>query len=149
MSYEFTDPGATANDACDGSVPVTVSGTVNPNVVGTYTLSYTATDGTNSSTVTRTVKIVSTIAPTITINGANPATVECHTSYTDAGATATDWCRQQRSGHVVGNGQRECARHLHDYLLGNGWFRIPRRQHGRSMSLTRSHRSLLSMDQIR
>ncbi len=88
----FTDPGATAVDSCDGSVPVTVSGTVNADVPGTYTLTYTATDGTNSASVTRTVNVVDTIAPVITINGANPATVECHTSYSDAGATATDSC---------------------------------------------------------
>jgi hypothetical protein len=88
----FTDPGATANDACDGVVPVTVSGTVNENVPGTYTLTYTATDGANSASVTRTVNVVDTTAPVITVTGANPATVECHTSYSDAGATATDSC---------------------------------------------------------
>ncbi len=88
----FTDPGATANDACDGSVPVTASGAVNVNVPGTYTITYTATDGTNSATATRTVNVVDTTPPVITVNGANPATVECHTSYTDAGATATDSC---------------------------------------------------------
>lgn len=89
----FTDPGATATDACAGSVPVTVSGSVDPNTPGTYTLTYSATDGINPpSQVTRTVNVVDTKGPDITINGANPATVECHTSYTDAGATAFDTC---------------------------------------------------------
>jgi Bacterial surface protein, Ig-like domain/HYR domain len=36
------------------------------------------------------VASVDTRAPTITILGNNPATVECHSTYTDAGATATD-----------------------------------------------------------
>lgn len=89
----FTDPGATANDACSGSVPVTATGSVDPNTPGTYTITYTATDGSHPATpVVRTVNVVDTQGPVITINGANPATVECHTSYTDAGATAFDAC---------------------------------------------------------
>jgi uncharacterized repeat protein (TIGR01451 family) len=55
----FTDPGATANDACAGSFPATPSGTVDVNTPGTYTLTYNATDGTNAATpVTRTVTVV-------------------------------------------------------------------------------------------
>lgn len=88
----FTDPGATATDSCEGTVPVTASGTVNTSVPGSYTITYTATDGTNTSTATRTVNVVDTTAPVITINGANPMTVECHASFTDPGATATDSC---------------------------------------------------------
>jgi len=89
----FTDPGATASDACAGSLPVTVSGSVNANVVGTYTLTYSATDPSgNTSSATRTVKVVDTTPPVMTLNGANPITVECHTSFTDPGATATDAC---------------------------------------------------------
>jgi uncharacterized repeat protein (TIGR01451 family) len=89
----FTDPGASANDACAGPVPVTATGTVDPNTVGTYTITYTATDGKHAATpVVRTVNVVDTLGPVITVNGQNPATVECHTSYTDAGATAFDAC---------------------------------------------------------
>jgi hypothetical protein len=88
----FTDPGATAVDSCSGTVSVSASGTVNSNVPGTYTITYTASDGTNSSTATRTVNVVDTTAPVITINGANPFTVECHTSFSDPGATASDSC---------------------------------------------------------
>ncbi|MGB7924334.1 MAG: HYR domain-containing protein [Pyrinomonadaceae bacterium] len=67
----FTDPGATATDSCAGSFPATASGTVNVNTPGTYTITYTASDpGGNAATpVTRTVKVVDTIAPTITLNG--------------------------------------------------------------------------------
>jgi hypothetical protein len=55
----FTDPGATAGDACAGSLSVTPVNTVNPSAVGTYTNSYTATDPSgNSATITRTVYIV-------------------------------------------------------------------------------------------
>ncbi|HSV32960.1 MAG TPA: immunoglobulin-like domain-containing protein, partial [Pyrinomonadaceae bacterium] len=38
------------------------------------------------------INIVDTTAPTITVNGANPMTVECHTSFIDPGATANDGC---------------------------------------------------------
>lgn len=66
----FTDPGATADDSCAGSRPVTVTGTVNPDVPGTYTLTYSASDNSgNTTSVTRTVNVVDTTAPTITLNG--------------------------------------------------------------------------------
>jgi len=83
---QFVDPGATASD---GSA-VTASGSVNTNVPGTYTITYTASDGT--TTAMRTVNVVDTTAPIIALNGAAPMTVECHTTFTDPGATATDAC---------------------------------------------------------
>jgi len=90
----FTDPGATANDGCAGDLTssIAVSGTVDPNVVGNYTLTYTVSDGSHTTSTTRTVHVVDTTPPTITINGANPMTVECHTSFSDPGATASDGC---------------------------------------------------------
>jgi hypothetical protein len=90
----FTDPGATATDSCAGNLTgaIVVTGTVNPNVPGTYTRTYTVSDGFHTVSATRTVNVVDTIAPTITINGANPMTVECHTTFNDPGATATDSC---------------------------------------------------------
>lgn len=51
----WVDSGATA----DGSEPVSTSGTVNTSTVGTYTITYTATDATgNIGTATRTVTVV-------------------------------------------------------------------------------------------
>ncbi|HEX8775139.1 MAG TPA: immunoglobulin-like domain-containing protein [Pyrinomonadaceae bacterium] len=90
----FVDPGATANDGCAGSFAATPSGTVDANTPGTYSITYTATDpsGNAATPVTRTVNVVDTLAPVITLNGANPMTVECHTSFTDPGATAHDAC---------------------------------------------------------
>jgi hypothetical protein len=67
----FTDPGATANDNCAGNVTsgIGVTGSVNPNVVGTYTLTYSVGDGHgNTGTATRTVNVVDTIAPVMTVN---------------------------------------------------------------------------------
>jgi DNA-binding beta-propeller fold protein YncE len=90
----FSDPGATANDACAGDLTssISVSGSVNPNAVGSYTLNYTVSDGSHSASASRTVNVVDTTAPVITLNGPNPMTVECHTSFTDTGATANDGC---------------------------------------------------------
>ena len=91
LGTTYSDAGATANDAFHGSTPVIASGNVDTTAVGTYTVTYTATDlDNNTATATRTVNVVDTTAPVITITGDNPATVELGTSYTDAGATATD-----------------------------------------------------------
>jgi Bacterial surface protein, Ig-like domain/HYR domain len=103
----FTDPGATANDACAGDLTsaLTVTGSVNPNAVGAYTLTYTVNDGHgHTATATRTVNVVDTLAPTLTLNGANPLTVECHTTFTDPGATASDACAGNLTGAIVVTG---------------------------------------------
>ncbi len=58
----FTDPGATAADACDGPVTVSVGvDGVDVNTPGDYIVTYTATDaGGNSSTVDRVVTVFNT-----------------------------------------------------------------------------------------
>ncbi len=61
----FVDPGATANDGCAGSVPVTPSGTVDVNTPGSYLITYSATDGVNPATANRTVNVVDTTPPAI------------------------------------------------------------------------------------
>ncbi|MBV9923746.1 MAG: DUF5011 domain-containing protein [Acidobacteria bacterium] len=101
----FTDPGATASDNCDNSVAVNVSGSVNVNAPGSYTLTYSATDssGNAAAPVTRTVNVVDTIAPIITLNGASSMTVECHTSFSDPGATASDTCDTSVPVNVSGS----------------------------------------------
>jgi subtilisin-like proprotein convertase family protein/phosphoribosylformylglycinamidine (FGAM) synthase-like amidotransferase family enzyme len=82
----FTDPGATANDNCAGSVSVVTSGAVNPNAVGTYTLTYTATDPSgNVGSASRTVYVVDTIAPSIVL----PANITVYT--TNASGTAVNY----------------------------------------------------------
>jgi len=91
----YVDAGATANDAVDGVVAVTAVSTVDTKVVGSYTVTYSATDKAgNKATAVRTVKVVAaagdTTAPVITITGANPASVTVGSTYVDAGATAKD-----------------------------------------------------------
>jgi P2-related tail formation protein len=89
----YTDAGATASDehsGIDGSV--TVTGSVNVNVVGTYTITYTVSDkaGNEAIPVTRTINVVDVKAPVITILGDNPVTIYANQTYSDAGATALD-----------------------------------------------------------
>jgi hypothetical protein len=92
----YTDAGATASDAVDGTVSVISSGTVDTSVVGSYTITYTSTDvAGNTATLLRIVNVIviippDTTEPVITLIGDNPATVEQNTTYTDAGATASD-----------------------------------------------------------
>lgn len=62
---EYSELGATAEDDVDGTVMVETTGTVNQGQIGTYTLSYTATDSSgNSSKKTRTI----TVLPSATLN---------------------------------------------------------------------------------
>lgn len=60
----FSDPGASALDACDGPLIPVVTGTVNTVVPDTYTITYTATDGEgNVGTATRTVTVLNDCPP--------------------------------------------------------------------------------------
>jgi len=89
----YSDPGATARDLCEGSLPVTVSGSVDLGTPRSYPLTYTATDASgNVGTATRTVVVSDTRAPRITVSGSNSLTHECGTPFIDPGATADDVC---------------------------------------------------------
>ena len=90
----YNEPGATAVDNCDGSVPATPSGTVDESTPGTYEIDYTATDAAgNSAEETRTVEIEDTTPPVVTLNGSAMVTLECGIeTYTELGATAFDIC---------------------------------------------------------
>ena len=90
----FTDPGATALDAGDGDLTssIVVSGSVDTSTVGTYTVTYNVSDtsGNAADPVTRTVNVVDTTVPVITLLGDNPMTIEVGSTFTDPGATALD-----------------------------------------------------------
>ena len=83
----YTDAGAESN----GGETVTTSGNVDVNLVGDYTLTYSASDASgNTATSTRVVTVKDTVGPVIIINGETSVTHEGATSYSDAGATASD-----------------------------------------------------------
>ncbi|HSR69874.1 MAG TPA: immunoglobulin-like domain-containing protein [Acidobacteriota bacterium] len=89
----FSDPGATANDVCEGALAVMVGGdTVDTSTPGTYVITYDAVDtaGNPATQVTRTVHVVDTTPPVISCNA--PATIippDAPISFT---ATAEDAC---------------------------------------------------------
>ena len=105
----FTDPGATANDGCAGSFAASAAGSVNVNVPGTYTITYTATDpsGNPAASVTRTVNVVDTTAPVINLNGVTPVLWPPDHGYqsfavSDFVVSATDSCNTSLGvGNVV------------------------------------------------
>ncbi|MFH1567974.1 MAG: immunoglobulin-like domain-containing protein [Gemmatimonadota bacterium] len=93
QSYE--ELGATAGDNCDAAVQVHVAGAPDATTLDTYTVTYTATDaaGNAATPVTRTVRVVDTTAPVVTLLGDTEVTVEAVLqSYTETGATALDAC---------------------------------------------------------
>ncbi|MBS3914062.1 MAG: DUF5011 domain-containing protein, partial [Bacteroidetes bacterium] len=68
----FNDPGAVATDLVDGNLTtaIIVSGSVDPAVVGSYTLTYTVSDAQgNTNTLDRVVNVVDTRKPGINLRG--------------------------------------------------------------------------------
>ena len=92
----FSDPGATATDSCAGSFAATPSGVVDVNTRGTYIITYSATDGTNSAMATRTVNVVDTTGPVISCPSNITLTLPPNSTATSATVsftvTATDSC---------------------------------------------------------
>ena len=78
-------------DNVDGDISdIGVSGTVDENAVGSYTITYSATDSAgNKGATTRTVNVKDTTAPVITVIGDNPAT-RTGSTYIEDGAAAMD-----------------------------------------------------------
>jgi len=78
---DFSDPGATATDNVDGTVAVSVSGSVDSATIGSYTLTYIAKDAAgNEANVTRTVEVKDLTPPTFT----SQASVSVQENQTDA-----------------------------------------------------------------
>jgi len=103
----YTDAGATLNNLIplpdNGPFIINVNGIlilnltitktsdVDTSKIGSYSVTYSAVNSEGSIiTATRTVNVIDTTAPVITINGDNPANVEIGSNYTDARATALD-----------------------------------------------------------
>jgi hypothetical protein len=89
----YVDAGANASDDIDGDLTSNIT-TVNPvdtSVLGTYTVTYDVTDsnGNSATQMTRTVNVVDTTAPIITLIGGN-VQLTVGDAYADDGATAED-----------------------------------------------------------
>jgi hypothetical protein len=90
----YVDAGATALDNVDGDLTGSIV-TVNPvdtSALGSYVVTYDVVDssGNPAIQVVRTVNVVDTTAPVITLLGDPVVTVDVFVSYSDAGATAWD-----------------------------------------------------------
>jgi P2-related tail formation protein len=108
----YSEPGATSN----GGETVTITGSVDTDTLGTYTITYTATDANgNTGTATRTVNVVDTTAPVITILGLNPINIGLGSDYTDAGATSNGGEEVETSGLV----DHFYSRKLYHYIYCN------------------------------
>ena len=59
-----------------GPLTVAVTGSVDLTVPGTYTLYYTASNGFGPTTVTRTINVVDTTPPVLTLEGDAEVTIE-------------------------------------------------------------------------
>lgn len=99
----YTEPGANAVDDVDGTFAATPSGSVDTNTVGAYTIYYDATDTSlNAATqVSRTVNVVDTTVPVLTLLGITPTDTEWGQVYTDAGATAADNVDGDITGDII------------------------------------------------
>ena len=87
--------GATAFDVGDGDITASIvidASAVNTAVVGSYSVTYDVTDsqGNPAIQVIRTVDVVDTTPPVITLVGANPQVIEVGSPYVELGATALD-----------------------------------------------------------
>lgn len=90
---DFTEPGFSAIDECDGDLTsqVTVSGSVDGHTYGTYVLTYTVADSSgNIGEVKRTVQIADLNKPVITLKGELKTYIKVGTVYTEPGYTASD-----------------------------------------------------------
>ncbi len=90
----YVDPGYTATDNRDGNITdmVVITGTVDTNTPGTYTIQYDVLDSSSNVAIQqiRTVTVVDTIPPTLTLKGGSSITIPASVPYVDPGYTATD-----------------------------------------------------------
>ncbi|MDC0264851.1 DUF5011 domain-containing protein, partial [Verrucomicrobia bacterium] len=102
---KYVEPGATAEDNVDGKVTVKTTGSVNVSKLGTYILTYNATDaaGNAATPLTRTVVVKDTIKPVLTLEGESKITHIIGTSYSDSGAKLFDSFETDLTAELTGD----------------------------------------------
>ncbi len=119
----YTEAGATATDNFDGDITANIEiggDTVNPDVIGTYVITYNVSDaaGNAASQVTRTVNVLTeTTPPVITLNGAAVVDLETGDTYTEQGATATDNFDGDITANIVVGGDVVDTNNIGSYIL--------------------------------
>lgn len=88
----YTEDGTTQSDNYDATLSPNVTSNLDTAMLGTYTINYCVTDqnGNGPICVDRTVIVIDSIAPIITLNGNDNETVEVFSFYTDAGYTVVE-----------------------------------------------------------
>ena len=90
----YTDLGATASDTIDGDLTSSITSTdnVDPDTVGTYTVTYSVTNSNGMLTIaTRTVNVTAAAtAPTLTLINSSTINLTTAQTYIEYGATASD-----------------------------------------------------------
>lgn len=90
----YNDQGATAEDNFDGDITssIQINNPVNTDILGSYIITYNVTDnaGNEAAEVQRTVNVVDTTVPEITLIGDELIKIIVGTEYEDAGASAED-----------------------------------------------------------
>ena len=86
VGQAFTDPGATAMDNVDGAITPTPASDVDPDTIGSYTITYSAADaaGNVAIPVDRTV-LVQDLSPVIVLQGDSPQTLAQNATWTEPG----------------------------------------------------------------
>ncbi|SHO80376.1 Fimh-like protein [hydrothermal vent metagenome] len=97
---EYIDEGVETDDE---NATIIKQGDVNSSKVGTYIITYRAVDSSNnSSEANRTVIVVDTINPTITLNGNSAISITRGSTYNEQGAVATDNLDDNLSVEIIG-----------------------------------------------
>ena len=91
----YGELGASALDNVDGDISASIvidASAVNPAQPGSYAVTYNVVDAAGNAAVevVRTVNVVDTTPPVITLTGADPQTIEGGDPYVELGASATD-----------------------------------------------------------
>ncbi|MEL0118186.1 MAG: immunoglobulin-like domain-containing protein, partial [Opitutae bacterium] len=99
---DYTDAGAKVSDNFDSSIDVLTAGAVDTKSLGSYTLTYSATDaaGNKAPELTRKVTVVDTTSPVITLEGEAELVLEFGATFTDPGAVAQDTLDGDLTGAV-------------------------------------------------
>ena len=103
----YEDAGATCTDETDGTLTPTIAGTVDTDRPGTYTITYTCTDGSgNAAYDSRTVLVRAaeaaddTTPPRIDITGESRVRLHVGDAYAEQGATCTDDVDETREATI-------------------------------------------------
>jgi hypothetical protein len=101
----YVELGATVTDNSGETIMPMITGSVDTNTVGTYTIYYNATDssGNVAAQITRRIVIQDILSPVITLNGAAEITLNLGDAYVEQGATVTDDSGETITPIISGN----------------------------------------------